>query len=57
MTIIQVTVVHVLTLTTILYFVTVAFWILKMEDFLKTRERGYETRTQPESVQETEEGI
>lgn len=36
-------VIQVLTLTTIAYFLFVTFWILKMEDYLQTREeRQYE---------------
>ncbi|WP_254538532.1 hypothetical protein [Halomarina litorea] len=36
-------VLEVLTVTTVLYFVAVAFWILKMEDYLQTREENRET--------------
>lgn len=36
-------VLEVLTVTTGLYLVAVAFWILKMEDYLQTREENRET--------------
>lgn len=57
MTATNLTVIQVLTITTVLYFVMVAFWILKMEDFLKTREEEYEEGTgEPiESTRDTEE--
>lgn len=55
MAVAQVSVLHVLTVTTILYFVMVAFWILKMEDFLKTREEEYgETAGEPNRTRDAE---
>lgn len=49
-------VMHVLAITTSLYFAFVAFWILKMEDFLETREQDYTEETvQP--TREAEESI